>query len=77
MTEQVIEKSGTRFVRIATKQSTATEDKTPKDVIVERGLTVYLGGAGMNGLEILVHGLFDYAGMFPSAALSPSRRSNR
>ncbi|WP_369958361.1 alpha/beta fold hydrolase [Pseudomonas benzenivorans] len=49
MTEQVIEKSGTKFVRIATKQSTATEDKTPKDVIVERGLTVYLGGAGMNG----------------------------
>lgn len=49
MTEQVIEKSGAKYVRVATKQTTPTEDRTPKEVIIERGLTVYLGGAGMNG----------------------------
>ncbi|WP_313116455.1 hypothetical protein [Ectopseudomonas guguanensis] len=49
MAEQVIERSGARYVRVATKQTTSIENKTPKVVVIEGGLTVYLGGAGMNG----------------------------
>lgn len=40
--------SGT-YKKVATKQSTPTADRTPKVVVLDQGLTVFLGGAGMVG----------------------------
>jgi pimeloyl-ACP methyl ester carboxylesterase len=45
----VIQTPNRTYKKVATKRTTSTQDKTPKEVIVESGLTVYLGGAGMNG----------------------------
>ena len=37
------------FKKVASVDSTATADRVPKNITVEEGLTVYLGGAGMTG----------------------------
>lgn len=44
-----IQTSSGTYKKIATVKSTPSEDLTPKTVIVEGGLTVFLGGAGMAG----------------------------
>ncbi|MDG9923388.1 MULTISPECIES: thioesterase domain-containing protein [unclassified Pseudomonas] len=46
--EMISHPSGT-YKKIASRQSTSTSDTNPKALIVERGLTVFLGGAGMVG----------------------------
>lgn len=44
-----IQTSSGTYKKVATIKSTPSEDPTPKAVIVEGGLTVFLGGAGMAG----------------------------
>lgn len=45
----VINTSSGTFSKVAMMQSTPTKDLTPKPIVVEQGLTVFLGGAGMIG----------------------------
>jgi hypothetical protein len=49
MTTDVLETSTGVFKKVASVSSTATEDRAPKKIVVGGGLTVYLGGAGMEG----------------------------
>lgn len=49
MTTDVLETSAGIFKKIASTSSTATADRTSKNIVVEEGLTIYLGGAGMTG----------------------------
>lgn len=49
MAQDVINTPSGTYKKIATKQSTPTADRTPKVVVIDQGLTVYLGGAGMTG----------------------------
>jgi pimeloyl-ACP methyl ester carboxylesterase len=49
MTTDVLETSTGIFKKVASTSSTATADRTPKHIVLEEGLTVYLGGAGMAG----------------------------
>lgn len=49
MTTDVLETSTGIFKKVASTSSTATADRTPKNIVVEEGLTIYLGGAGMTG----------------------------
>ncbi|MBX8600677.1 alpha/beta hydrolase [Pseudomonas cichorii] len=46
---EVLETPTGIYKKIASTSSTATADKTPKNITVKEGLTVYLGGAGMAG----------------------------
>ncbi|AZE14361.1 hypothetical protein [Pseudomonas chlororaphis] len=47
-TDTINTSSGT-FKKVATVQSSPTKELIPKSVVVEQGLTVFLGGAGMIG----------------------------
>jgi hypothetical protein len=49
MTTDVLKTSTGIFKKLASISSTATVDRTPKNIVLEEGLTVYLGGAGMTG----------------------------
>ncbi len=49
MAQDVINTPSGTYKKIATKQSTPTADRTPKSVMLDQGLTVFLGGAGMVG----------------------------
>ena len=49
MSEDVITTSSGTYRKAATRPSTSSQDKTPKLVVIESGLTVFLGGAGMTG----------------------------
>ncbi|QZP34375.1 alpha/beta hydrolase [Pseudomonas sp. DR48] len=49
MGADVINTSSGAFTKVAAMQSTPTKDLTPKPIVVEQGLTVFLGGAGMIG----------------------------
>lgn len=49
MGTDVINTSAGVFKKVATMQSTSLQDPKPKAVVVDRGLTVFLGGAGMVG----------------------------
>ncbi|MFP0197019.1 hypothetical protein ACKJSM_17860 [Pseudomonas sp. PHC1] len=49
MGADVINTSSGAFSKVATMSSTPTKDLTPKPIVVEQGLTVFLGGAGMIG----------------------------
>ena len=49
MGADVIEIDGRLYKRVATEQSTSIQDRGPRTVNVDTGLTVYLGGAGMTG----------------------------
>lgn len=49
MTQEVISHQSGTYKKVATRQSTPTSDNAPKALVVERGLTVFLGGAGMVG----------------------------
>ena len=49
MGADVIEIDGRLYKRVATEQSTSIQDRGPRTVTVDTGLTVYLGGAGMTG----------------------------
>lgn len=45
----VIQTPNGTYKKVATKRTTSTQDKTPKSLTVDEGLTVFLGGAGMVG----------------------------
>lgn len=45
----VIQTPNGTYKKVATKRTTSTQDKTPKTLTVDEGLTVFLGGAGMVG----------------------------
>ncbi|MBP5055206.1 hypothetical protein HUS95_08060, partial [Pseudomonas chlororaphis] len=47
-TDTISTSSGT-FKKVTTVQSSPTKELVPKPVVVEQGLTVFLGGAGMIG----------------------------
>jgi hypothetical protein len=49
MAQDVINTPSGTYKKVATKQSTPTADRTPKVVVLDQGLTVFLGGAGMVG----------------------------
>lgn len=49
MAQDLINTPSGTYKKIATKQSTPTADRTPKVVVLDQGLTVFLGGAGMVG----------------------------
>ena len=49
MPQEVISHQSGTYKKIASRQSTPASDTTPKALVVERGLTVFLGGAGMVG----------------------------
>lgn len=49
MTQEVICSQSGTYKKIASRQSTPASDTAPKALVVERGLTVFLGGAGMVG----------------------------
>jgi hypothetical protein len=49
MAQDVINTPSGTYKKLATKQSTPTADRTPKIVVLNQGLTVFLGGAGMIG----------------------------
>lgn len=49
MTQEVINHQSGTYKKIASRQSTPSSDATPKALVVERGLTIFLGGAGMVG----------------------------
>lgn len=49
MTQEVINHQSGTYKKIASRQSTPSSDTTPKALVVERGLTIFLGGAGMVG----------------------------
>lgn len=49
MTQEVINHQSGTYKKIASRKSTPTSDTTPKTLVVDRGLTIFLGGAGMVG----------------------------
>lgn len=49
MGSDVIETGGRVYRKVATEPSTPYQDQMPKVVTVDRGLTIFLGGAGMAG----------------------------
>jgi hypothetical protein len=49
MAQDVINTPSGTYKKVATKQSTPTADRAPKVVVLDQGLTVFLGGAGMVG----------------------------
>lgn len=49
MGSDVIETGGRVYRKVATEPSTPYQDQTPRVVTVDRGLTIFLGGAGMAG----------------------------
>lgn len=49
MAQDVINTPSGTYKKVATKQSTPTADRAPKIVVLDQGLTVFLGGAGMVG----------------------------
>ncbi|MBU1331630.1 MAG: alpha/beta hydrolase [Gammaproteobacteria bacterium] len=49
MGADVIKVGGRVYKKVATEQSTPIQDKTPKAITLDRGLTIFLGGAGMAG----------------------------
>lgn len=49
MGTDVIEVGGRVYKKVASEQSTPIQDKAPKAVTVDSGLTIFLGGAGMAG----------------------------
>ncbi|MCC6075341.1 hypothetical protein ACFPTX_01820 [Pseudomonas sp. GCM10022188] len=49
MAQDVINTPSGPYKKVATKQSTPTADRAPKAVVLDQGITVFLGGAGMVG----------------------------
>ncbi|WP_180998770.1 hypothetical protein [Pseudomonas fluorescens] len=49
MTTDVLETSTVILKKVASNISIATADRTPKNIVLEEDLTVYLGGVGMTG----------------------------